>query len=329
MKTDNYAGLNEMSRSLSTSAASFFSAKNWDSSFAKFQHVVELSDLLIKNKWSTSAFDTVSYLYAGATAQNAKKEDDAAKYYAQIADRKIAGKDYEGIYDYLTLYYLNKGDDANFKKYSDVAKTLYPSNTLWSNREFSYFQKNASVDDKVKKYNDAIGAGSLTSPQYIDYGDMFVESMKAMGDKPDSAKLAQIREKAIEAYQKAYAIDSSNGLVPFTIGTLINDQLNDLMDRYRSFAGTSAALKAKRDAVDKQITDVSSEAIVWFDKAYKVLKNKTTRDKRETSYLNKSVDNLANLYSLKRDKSKGKNQKDVDAYDAQFVRYDKEHGMYK
>lgn len=150
IKEDKYAGVNSAYSSLFSAGVKHYNQKNWDSAYAKFKDVAELGDILTARKWTTSAFDTTSYLYAGVTAQNAKKDEEAAKYYGKIAERKIAGKDYEGIYDYLTKYYLNNNNQNEFKKYLALAKQAYPSNTLWNDLEFANTTENANVEDMVK-----------------------------------------------------------------------------------------------------------------------------------------------------------------------------------
>ncbi|HEX8357731.1 MAG TPA: hypothetical protein VF610_09975, partial [Segetibacter sp.] len=112
LKEDNYKGVNSIYSSLFSQGVKNYNEKSWDSAFSKFQVVAELGDLFTSRKWSTSAFDTTSYLYAGVTAQNAKKDAEAAKYYGKIAEHKVVGQDYESLYDFLVKHYLNNKDEA-------------------------------------------------------------------------------------------------------------------------------------------------------------------------------------------------------------------------
>ena len=69
-------------------------------------------------------------------------------------------------------------------------------------------------------------------------------------------------------------------------------------------------------------------AIESIDKAYNILKDKPTKSRTENNVLSKSVDFLANMYTIKRDKFRGKDAKQFDLYDAKFKEFDALHGKY-
>jgi hypothetical protein len=70
------------------------------------------------------------------------------------------------------------------------------------------------------------------------------------------------------------------------------------------------------------------KAIEWITKAFDVVKDKPNLVRAEKNVAGRAVDFLANLYSFKRDKTRGKDQKASDAYDAQYNNYDKLHDKY-
>jgi hypothetical protein len=70
-------------------------------------------------------------------------------------------------------------------------------------------------------------------------------------------------------------------------------------------------------------------AIEWIEKAYSVLKDKQKLERSEKNVAARSVDFLATLYSYKRDKARGKDQKASDEYDAKFNAFDKLHDKYQ
>src|ERR1043165_5179896 len=109
-----------------------YQAKRWEQGYDKFKKVVELSDLLIEKKIVSIAVDTNSILLAGILAENAKHEDDAAKYYGRIADLKVSSEDYEGIYRFLVRYSYDKGNMTNFEKYRALGKQIYPKTEFFN-----------------------------------------------------------------------------------------------------------------------------------------------------------------------------------------------------
>ena len=58
------------------------------------------------------------------------------------------------------------------------------------------------------------------------------------------------------------------------------------------------------------------------------MKTKPNRDKTEKSVINKSVDFVANLYAYKRDRTRGKDAKAFDAFDAKYKEFDGLHGKF-
>lgn len=326
IKEDRYAGVNSAYSSLFSAGVKYYNLKNWDSSFAKFKDVVELGDILTARKWTTSAFDTTSYLYAGVTAQNAKKDNEAAKYYSKIADRKIAGKDYEGIYDYLTKYYLNSNNQPEFKKYLAIAKQVYPANTLWNDLEFSNTTDNAPVEDMVKKFEDADAAKTIDAKSYLDYGDYFINNKKIK--ELDPSQRAQYTNKAFYAFSKAADLDTANGLSSYNAGIAAYTLFEDASDSARKIKGVTVAIKTKRAAADKQADSAADRSITWLEKSYNTLSNKANRTGTEKNVLGKSTDLLYNLYSYKRDRTKALNPKNYDKYDAKVKYYDNMHGKF-
>ena len=326
IKEDKYAGVNSAYSSLFADGVKYYNQKNWDSSFAKFKNVVELGDILTSRKWTTSAFDTTSYLYAGVTAQNAKKNDDAAKYYGKIAERKIGGKDYEGIYDFLTKYYLNANKQQEFQKYLALAKQVYPDNKTWNDLEFANTTDNAPLEDMVKKFQDADAAKTIDAKSYLDYGDYFINNKKIKDLEP--AQRAPYTEKAFYAFSKASDLDTANGLSSYNAGVAAYSLFEDASDSARKIKGVTAAIKSKRAAADKQADSAADRSITWLEKSFNTLSNKADRSGTEKNVVGKTADILYNIYTYKRDRSKVINPKSYDKYDAKVKFYDSMHGKF-
>ncbi|MEN9597981.1 MAG: hypothetical protein RL596_292, partial [Bacteroidota bacterium] len=61
---------------------------------------------------------------------------------------------------------------------------------------------------------------------------------------------------------------------------------------------------------------------------FTILKDKATRTNVEKGVINKSVDFLANLYQFRTNKTRGKDQKASDAFDAKYKEFDALHGKF-
>jgi len=311
----------------------FFQAKQWDSAFKYFSESEQLGTFLLANKLSTSTatVDTLTVLYTGFSAQNAKHMDSAVKYYQKLADIKVNGPDYEDIYKFLIEYSSQQKNDTAFKKYLALAKELYPNdNAAWSQYEMTAVTANASLPELLQKYQQDAAAGNMTEDKLIAYAEALATTDKAQLDALDSTQQMNIKVAAAQAFEKAFALNDTMGLYAFNAGVIYYGIYSDLDDRYSANRGEGAALKAKREAITKQEAAYADTAAQWLEKAYPVLKAKQDRTRPETASLNRTVDYLANIYYWKRDQTKTNgNTKDYDKYDALYKQYDAEHNSYK
>ena len=88
-------------------------------------------------------------------------KDDAATYYAKLADAKVHGEGMDQIYKWLVVYYADKKDEANMTKYIGLGKQVYPADGFWESYELDYLREkmlpgiNLHVRTKLSK-KDAI-----------------------------------------------------------------------------------------------------------------------------------------------------------------------------
>ena len=326
IKADKYDGVNGIYNTFFDKGVEFYKTQNWQEAYYEFQQMAAMGDLLIARKWSTSPFDTTSYLYAAATAQNAKLEPEAVQYYSKLADIKVSGKDYEGVYEYLTKYYLNNPNDEQFKKYIGLAKEVYPTNNLWKDIEFEYTKKNTNLASFVSKFDAEDAANTLTSEAYFDYGNYFANDEK-IKDLPEDQR-AQYNKKAQYAFEKAYQKDTTNGIAAYNAGVTAYTNWETVAQAARDIKGITADVKVKKTVANKQAFEAADQSIAWLEKAHRSLLGKAHRSNLEKGLLNKSVDLLYNVFEYKRDMSRGINPKDYDAYDAKLNYYNGLHAKY-
>jgi hypothetical protein len=338
-----------------------FDKKQWDSSYRYFSRAAEIGDLITKYDWrgNKQAIDTTTILFSGYAAQNAKKLEDASKYYVRLADLKItnapAAGDLKDIYEFLVYHFMEKKDADHFNKYLALAKQLYPqAASSWADYETEYTEKYMTLAEKSAAYDKADAAGVLTANQYLSYGNMFYNLKEEDRAKLDSAQLAGYRNKAEDAFIKGYNKDKTNGLAAYNVGLINYNDWVTLDDQYEANIKKAADInknkviekdpkkkaaadaKAKKDidavkaanvALEKIQHTYADKGIQWIETAFTVLSAKTKTERMEKNILSKSVDYLANLYLWKRDKSKGNNA-EYDKYDALYKKYDALHGKF-
>lgn len=320
---NNIFGIYMASRNAGASA---YSAGKFDSAFNDFSMAANLGDVFTNQKWWKSNFDTLSYLFAGASAQNAKKDAEAVKYYSAITSRKIAGSDYYPAYHFLALNYYNSKNQAELQKHLGVAKQVYPDSTIWGALESNYMLENLSLDQMSKKYDEESAANKINADSYVDYGNYFMSDKRVK--ELDETKRAEYTRKALDAFSRAYALDSSNGIASYNAGIVSYSLFENEYETVRKITGATAEIKAKRAQAYKSADAAADKTIDWFEKCYRTLSAKSSRSFTEKKCLNTSIDRLYNLYEYKKDRSRGVNVKDYDKYDAKFKFYDSMHNKF-
>ena len=328
LKEDGYTGVNGIYTSFFNDGVAQYQQKNWEASFVKFKAAAEMGDLFVTRKWSNSAFDTVSYLYAGASAQNAQKNEEAIKYYSKIAEKKIIGPDYESLYDYLAKYFYNNKNQEEFKKYLALAKAAYPNNPTWADLEFANMTETVTPAEMLKKMNDPETAKTATALNYFDFGDFFINNKKVKEMEP--AQKTPFTIAAATAFAKAFDLDTTNAVAAYNSGVSHYTMFQDDFDAAQAIKGITPEIKTKRVQADKITDDAADKAIVMLEKAFGSLAAKNNRTGAEKNVLGKATDILFNLFDYKKSRSRGVNVnvKDYDKYEAKAKYYDALHGKF-
>lgn len=336
-----------------------FDKKQWDSAYKYFSRSAEVGDLISANDWkgNKQPIDTITVLFTGYAAQNSKKAADAAKYYSRIADLKItnvpAAGDIKDVYEYLVYHYMDTKNPDQFNKYLAIAKEVYPKElTMWADYESEFIEKNYTLNEKAGIYDKADAAGTLTSNQYLAYGNMFYNLKDEEKTQLDSAQIRNYRMKAEQAFIKAYQKDNTSGLAAFNASLLNYNDWVDLDEKYslnlrkmsdlnkskanekdpKKKVALEAKIKKEVDAIkainagiEKEQFTYVNKAIEWSERSYNTLNAKCMLDRAEQNVYGKSVDYLTNLFGWKRDKARG-NAAEYDKWDALYKKYDVLHG---
>jgi len=333
-----------------------FSSKEWKQSADHFDIAVRYSDLIFSRGWANSKqkFDTTSLMYAGYAHQNAGNKAICAAYYKRLIDAKINSSELIDAYRYLLVYYIDTKDKAGFDSYYKITQVAYPAEN-WFEYKTDYIDKHYSMDEKIASYNEMIADGSITEFACQMFGDMFMagKSMDGISLELSNSYLLN----AQDAYKKAFSMNAKNFAAAFNAGISYYNQFSVLDDKVAENIRALQALNTNRPvpskdpkkklvedakfkasidsvkklnvALEQPIIAKVDAAIEWIEKAYNHLKDQEKFTKPEKNVISRSVDFLATLYGFKRDKSRGKDQKAYDDYDAKYNSYDKLHDKYQ
>ena len=319
-----------------------FNSHNYEAAYKGFKLAYTMDEFMIAHNFLQKTFvDTNTILYAGYSAQNSGKLSEAIGYYKILADGGIRipdSKDFtNNLYAYMMNYFLQNNDQANLKKYMPVVQKLYPEfKDQWEQMEMQNTTSNSSITDLLTKFKQEPAAG-MTEAKYVTYAEAFAQPDKKDLDKLDSTTQLNIKLAAAEAYAKAYTTHAAaggtdttslSGIYSYNAGVIYYTLYDDLGQRYYEQRGEGAGLKAKRDETEKLQQQYADSVIIWFTHCYDILKVKTNMDRREKTLVKNAVQDLANVYQWKEEKSKGVNPKDVDKYEALYKQFDAEADKY-
>ena len=283
-----------------------FNGKTYEKSFSNFKDAVELSDFLIQTKLVTIKMDTTSILYAGASAQNLKDDANAVKYFSRLADANVAGKDFEFLYQYLSSYYMGQKDDANFNKYVNLGKTLYPESKYFPAVIEEYANSKDEYYVNMRKGDEAFLKLYPKDDKDIPTGDVTeVETALVNGySKAAEAKA----EKAGLAYtnianhfvNKGVAITKKTGAIGDEIKAL---NRSAKPDKTGKIPPVPKELIAKREALYKEYDGYTDQAIVFYEKAANAFSKQATLENIEKQSYKNAVSYLIDLNAEKKNNS--------------------------
>jgi hypothetical protein len=296
-----------------------YETKNWQTGSQKFKKVVEYSDLLIARKIINMAADTNSLLLAGITSESAGMKEEAVKYYGRMADLKVTGQGYEGIYRYLVNFYAGKKDMANFEKYKTIGKELYPTSEF-----FSYDKVDFAVgleedfNKKVAALEETIAADPNNQKAIELLGELIYDTLNSRKDGAvQPANAAALETKMVNAFTKVSSMKPDNEMPWIYIAdNYINKSIRvndarekhaaDMKSRTKPGQPNSKEDVAKRDALDAEYAVAFNAAKDPYEKAAAIFAQKQTMTGMQKQQYKKVAGYLADIATLNKNKSKTK-----------------------
>ncbi len=267
--------------------------KKLNEAFETFKKVDSYSQILSAQKLLNSTLDTNVVILAGITAESGNQKDEAAKYYARLADAKLSGGNYESIYRFLVTHYFGKKDMANFEKYKALGKELYPQSEF-----FTYDKTDFAVglesdfSAKLKSLEEVLAKDPGDYKANLAVGQVIYDTLnsKVEGAVPP-ANAEELEKRMVAAFNAAGEAKPDEQLPYLVIGDyfvmLKAEGLKKTDKKYAEY------LEAGRVPYEK--------AAAIFEK--KGLANLNGSDKQQYK---KAAGFLEDIYNFKKEQAKGK-----------------------
>ena len=318
-----------------TSGYNDYTAKKWETAYAKLNKAVEYSDLLISKKLFQTALDTNVLILAGITAENNNHKEEAVKYYSRLADNKVTGDGFESVYRYLVSHYFGKMDLVLFEKYKALGKQLYPKSEYFDYDKVDFaVGLQEKLEDKIKAVEEILRTDPANFKGNEILGEVIFEELNPKKDSlPLPANAEELEKEMVNAFIKAAAAKADYEVPFIYIGDhFINkavrankareDHAADMKTRTK--AGTMASKEdiAKRDALDKKYGEVLDQAREPYEKTAAIFAGRSKLEMRDKQQYKKVVSYLADISAFKKIQAKGK-PADVAKYTAEEDKWNK------
>ena len=293
-----------------------YQKKNWGAGLTKLKRAIDYSEILIKHKLLTSALDTNVLILAGITAESGGFKEDAATYYTKLADAKIGGEGYEGVYRFLVTYTFGRKDMVGFEKYKALGKEVYPGSNYFDFDKVDFAVGLAdNFNDKLKAIDEVLA----TDPDNFKANQVLGELLYDTLDPRDEtavlpANYEELEKKMIGAFQRSAKSKPGYEIPYLYLGDhFINKaaRVNERRDAHakdmkaRTKPGTMASKEdiAKRDALDKEYGETMEGAKEPYLAAAAILAargEKAELDYKDKQQYKKATSYLADIYGFKK-----------------------------
>jgi hypothetical protein len=321
LQMDQYKPMNEIYQGYFQSGAAEYNAGKYAEALNDFKGAIDAINFMAQKGWVTQHFDTTSTLYAGISAEKAKKRDEAALFYKTIADSgisKIGGNDMIDIYKWLVDYYNTKGEEANTWRYLSLGKGKYPTDLYWYDTELDILRKKGKKDSLWAKYDEVVKQFPDNHLFFFNYG---LELYQFASDTtiPKAANYDELIKRSQDNLTKALQIKPDYAQAAMVLGQISFNAGVDLQQQIKTIKGPKPEDVKKRADLRVQVGKKFDEAIPYFEKVDQDLGSKGKLKMDDKNVLKDAYDLLITIYEQKNIKEK------IDSYTAKFNNVDKDH----
>lgn len=327
---DKYAGIFNLYTAYYEAGAAAFNAAAKTTDKAEFS--VAMNDFIKSDSvgqyiarmgWSKiPSVDTVLVLNIGKAALNAGNEEVTMTAFKLLADSSITGvkgednSSYVLPYQWLVLHYKDKKDDANFIKYDELGKKLFPESDYFDLVMIDDLKEKKDYDNLFAKYAALVAKRPDSAAYHFNYAnDIF--GYLYNGEEGVVVKNKEALMKTLgEQLEKAHSLDSNDVLSNWLYAQYYYNQGIDTRDSASKVKGTKPDDVKKKADLNAMAKDFFNKAIPYGEKGLSTLESQGYK-KAERSHYKSIVDLMQRIYQSLNDNV------NVKKYDAMYDAADK------
>lgn len=317
---DQYKPVYDLYTTSFEESADKYNQEKYAEALEAFKNTGVYGDYIFSQGWGLYKLDTTLTYYTALSALNAKKDEDAVKYFSKLADAKVAGKpEMATSYRYLAKHYYDKKDEANMMKYITTGKELYPKDDYLPLLELDYVRDKGDKAALYKKYDEMLAANPDNFDMLFEYGnELFGETHVADASKRP-ANYAENLKKIEDLYSKAAALKPENSDVWLSLGKHYYNQALFKEDEVRAIKGAKPEDVKKKADLNTEIVALADKSIAPLEKVFNMFDAEGKLKTHDKSNFKSSCNLLNYAYGMKKDKAK------ADFYQKKYDEADAKH----
>lgn len=320
---DLYTGYYDAGAAAFNSGATSGNKADFDQALTLFKNSDMVGRYIFSKKWALSELDTQLVLTIGKAAINAGKKEEAITWLKKLADANITGTfndktSYQLPYQWLSFYYKEAKDDANFLKYISLGKKNYPKDDYFDAVMLDYYRDKKDYDALFKKYDEMVAAYPDSVQYHFNYAnEAFIYVYNSDAGTKINNKEALLKNVSAEL-QKVLAVKPNDLNTNWLLGQYYYNAGIDLKELANAIRGTKPEDVKKKADLNAQAKDLFNKAIPYADKALSSFEG--TNKKSDKSKYKSIVDLMQRIYTSLNQADKVKiYQAKYDSADAKFV----------
>lgn len=284
----------------SKDGASFYNAGNYNDALTSFKKTLEVFDVLAQRGVVPMKLDTTTTLYAGISAEKASKPEEAAIYYAKIAEAKAKSEGFVEIYKWLADHYRQKNDIATAQKFSALGKSVYPEDQFWTGFDLEMLSDKGTKADLFKKYEDVIKENPDNHIFLFNYAvELYKEGYQEdVTKRPANSK--ELINKAGEMMKRTLEKKPDYANANMVMGQILYNQGVDINTENKAIRPQGGArltpdqLK-KKEELRQEVVKKFDEATPYFEKVDELLDKQAKLKMEDKEILKNALDLLITI----------------------------------
>ena len=278
-------------------AADFYNDKDYALAYNHFKIALDVEDYIRKKGFSFQgknfpSLDTSLINLVGSAAYLSNREEEAIPYFERLANARITGEDYKGIYALLYQHYLKKNDQVKAVKYLTTGKELTPDNEYWIKMELG---SAANDKERFARYEQLVQKYPSNLSLMMDYAvDLFNYVYSA--SQPVDFESRQGRLQAL--LTKALSIDSNSAMANFVMSQHAYNQVYYMEEALQSMKEDTPAGQNKKKNLSSKLDQKYDDLLSYSLKAYDLYSQSESPEAKENC--RKVLNQLISYYQKKR-----------------------------